>query len=85
LFRHTVPEQGFSYFITLLRSGQRNGVVRQDIDPSTVTRMLLGALLTFVLPNGLIQITQGHPIPDEGAMDACVDHVLELVSMRNGK
>jgi TetR/AcrR family transcriptional regulator, mexJK operon transcriptional repressor len=85
LFRRTVLEQGFRYFITLLRSGQRNGVVRQDIDPSTVTRMLLGTLLTFVLPNGLIQTTQAHLMPDEGAVDACVDHVLELVSMRKRK
>ena len=85
LFRHTVPEQGFRYFIALLRSGQRNGVVRQDIDPATVTRMLLGTLLTFVLPNGLIQSARPRLCPTRAALDACVDHVLELVSMRTEK
>src|ERR1051326_2639142 len=41
-FRQTVPEYVFRYFQTLLRSGQRNGVVREQIEPSMVARMFLG-------------------------------------------
>ena len=36
LFRQTVPSQGFHYLLTLLRSGQHNGVVRAHIDLPTV-------------------------------------------------
>src|SRR6266478_1240544 len=53
LFRQTVPEQGFNYFLTLLRSGQRNGVVQEHIDPPTVARMFLGTVLTYALLDGL--------------------------------
>ena len=82
LFRQTVPEQGFKYFLTLLRSGQRNGVVREYIDLPTVARMFLGTLLTYVLPNGLIQGTQASQMPDPGAIDTFVDHLMEMISTR---
>jgi TetR/AcrR family transcriptional regulator, mexJK operon transcriptional repressor len=82
LFRQTVPAQGFKYFLTLLRSGQRNGVVREHIDPPTVTRMFLGTLLTYVLPNGLIQSTQAPQIPDPGAIDTFVEHMMDMISTR---
>jgi TetR/AcrR family transcriptional repressor of mexJK operon len=82
LFRQTVPAQGFKYFLTLLRSGQRNGVVREHIDPPTVTRMFLGTLLTYVLQNGLIQSTQAPQIPDPGAIDTFVEHMMDMISTR---
>ena len=82
LFRQTVPAQGFNYFLTLVRSGQRNGVVREHIDPPTVARMFLGTLLTYILPNGLIWSRQAPQIPDPGTIDTFVDHLIEMLSTR---
>ncbi len=82
LFRQTVLAQGFNYFLTLLRSGQRNGAVREHIDPPTVARMFLGTLLTYILPNGLIWSRQAPQIPDPGTIDTFVDHMMEMLSPR---
>ena len=82
LFRQTVPEQGFNYFLTLLRSGQRNGVVREHIDPPTVARMFLGTVLTYALLDGLMQNMQAPQIPDPGAIDTFVDHMMDMISTR---
>jgi AcrR family transcriptional regulator len=80
MFRQTVLEQGSTYFAMLLRSGQRNGVVREDIDPSIVMRMLLGTVLTMVLPNGLIRSSQSPAMPDKRAIAAFIDHLMDLIS-----
>jgi AcrR family transcriptional regulator len=80
LFRQAVPEQGFRYFLTLLRSGQRNGVVREHIDPPTVARMFLGTLLTYTLLDGLMQNMQAPRIPDPGTIDTFVDHIIDMLS-----
>ncbi len=82
LFRQTVPEQGFNYFLTLLRSGQRNGVVQEHIDPPTVARMFLGTLLTYALLDGLMQNMQAPQIPDPGAIDTFVDHMMDMIATR---
>jgi len=82
LFRQTVPQQGFTYFLTLLRSGQRNGVVREHIDPPTVARMFLGTLLTYALGDGFMQNMQAPQIPDPGAIDTFVDHMMDMLSTR---
>jgi AcrR family transcriptional regulator len=83
VFRQTVMEQGSTYFAVLLRSGQRNGIVREDIDPPTVTRMFLGTLLALVLPNGLIHSSQASAMPDQRAIAAFIDHLTDLISNRN--
>jgi AcrR family transcriptional regulator len=80
MFRQTVSEQGALYFATLLRSGQRKGIVRQDIDPSTVMRMFLGTVLTMVLPNGLICSSQPPAMPPRRAIAIFVDHLMDLIS-----
>ena len=82
LFRQALPEQGSRYFATLLRSAQRNGLIREGADASTVTRMFIGALLTYVLPNGLIQGTQPPHLPGPRAVDTFVDHIMDLISTR---
>ena len=82
LFRQALPEQGSRYFATLLRSAQRNGLIREGADASTVTRMFIGALLTYVLPNGLIQSTQPPNLPGPRAVDTFVDHIMDLISTR---
>ena len=82
LFRQTVPTQGFHYFLTLVRSGQRNGVVREHIDPPTVARMFLGTLLTYALGDGFMQNMQAPQIPDPGAIDTFVDHMMDMLSTR---
>ena len=83
LFRQTILAQGTRYFATLLHAGQRHGVVRHQVDPSTVARMCLGSLLTYVLPNGLIHGTEEPQIPDVHAIDALVDHLIALVAVRS--
>ncbi len=85
LFRQTVPEQGFRYFLTLLRSGQRNGVVREHIDPATVARMFLGTLLTYVLMDGLIQNMQAPQIPDSDTINTFVDHLMDMISTQKAE
>jgi TetR/AcrR family transcriptional regulator, mexJK operon transcriptional repressor len=80
LFRQTVPAQGFTFFLTLVSTGQRNGVVRAHIDPPTVARMFLGTLLTYALPDGLVQHLQAPRIPDPGAIDTFVDHMMDMIS-----
>jgi AcrR family transcriptional regulator len=80
LFGQTVPAQGCKYFLTLLRVWQRNGVVREHIDPPLVTPMFLATLLTYVLPNGLIRSSQAPRIPDPAALDTFVDHLMEMIS-----
>jgi AcrR family transcriptional regulator len=82
VFHQTVLEPGSAYIAMLLRAGQRNGVVRDDIDPPTVTRMFLGTLLTMVLPNGLIHSSQAPAAPDRRAIDTFVDHLMDLISKR---
>jgi AcrR family transcriptional regulator len=80
LFRQTVLEPGSTYFTLLLRSGQRAGILREHIDPPTVTRMFLGTLLTIVVPNGLIHSSQAPALPDRRALTLFVDHLMELIS-----
>ena len=82
LFRQTVPAQGFKYFLTLLRSGQRNGVVREHIDPPTVARMFLGTFVTYVFLDGLMRNTPAPQIPDPGAIDTFVDHMMVMIATR---
>jgi TetR/AcrR family transcriptional regulator, mexJK operon transcriptional repressor len=82
MFRQTVPAQGFTYFLTLLRAGQRHGVVRAHIDPPTVARMFLGTLLTYTLLDGLMQPRQAPQLPDPGTIETFVDHVMEMISIR---
>jgi TetR/AcrR family transcriptional regulator, mexJK operon transcriptional repressor len=82
LFRQTVPAQGFNYFLMLLRSGQRNGVVREQIDPPTVTRMFLGTLVTYVFLDGLMRNTQAPQIPDPGTIDTFVNHMMDMITTR---
>jgi AcrR family transcriptional regulator len=82
IFRQTVPEQGAAYFAMLLRSGQRHGIVREDIDPPTVMRMFLGPLLTMVLPNGLVRSSQNAARPDHRAMATVIDYLMDLISKR---
>jgi AcrR family transcriptional regulator len=82
-FRQTVLEPGAAYMAMLLRAGQRYGIVRDNIDPPTVTRMFLGTLLTMVLPNGLIHSSQAPPAaPDQRAIATFVDHLMDLISTR---
>jgi AcrR family transcriptional regulator len=81
-FRQTVLEPGFTYIGTLLRSGQRSGIVRGDVDPATVTRMFVGTLLTMVLPNGLIHSSQAPAAPGRRVIDTFVDHLMDLISER---
>jgi TetR/AcrR family transcriptional regulator, mexJK operon transcriptional repressor len=82
LFRQTVPSQGFHYLLTLLRSGQHNGVVRAHIDLPTVARMFLGTLLTYTLLDGLMQPMQAPQLPDSGTIDTFIDHLIEMISTR---
>ncbi len=81
LFREAVPAQGITYCLALLRSGQSSGLVRQDIDPSIVARMFLGTLLTHTLLDGLTLNTQVARMPDPDAIDALVDHLMDLISV----
>jgi AcrR family transcriptional regulator len=81
-FRQTVLEPGATYVAMLLRAGQRNGIVRDNLDPPTVTRMFLGALLTMVLPNGLIHSSQAPAPPDQRAINTFVGHLMDLISER---
>jgi AcrR family transcriptional regulator len=81
-FRQTVLEPGATYVAMLLSAGQRNGIVRDNLDPPTVTRMFLGALLTMVLPNGLIHSSQAPAAPDQEAINTFVDHLMDLISER---
>jgi AcrR family transcriptional regulator len=80
MFRQTVLEPGSTYFALLLRAGQRQGIVREHLDTPTVTRMFLGTLLTMVLPNGLIRSSQPPATPDQRAIAAFVDHLMDLIS-----
>ncbi len=80
LFREAIPAQGFSYFQTLVRSGQRNGLIREHIDPPTVARMFLGTLLTYVLLDGLVLNTLVPLVPHSDAIDAFVDHMMDMIS-----
>ena len=82
LFRQTVPQQGFNYFLTLLHSRQRKGMVREHIDPPTVARMFLGTLLTYILLDGLMQPMQDPQLPDAGTIDTFVDHLMDMISTR---
>jgi AcrR family transcriptional regulator len=85
MFRQTVAEQGSTYFARLLRAGQRNGLIREDIDPPIVMRMFLGTILTIVLPNGLIRSTEPPTMPDKRAIATFIDHLMDLISkQRNG-
>jgi AcrR family transcriptional regulator len=81
-FRQTVLEPGSTYIAVLLRAGQRNGIVRDNIDPPTVTRMFIGGLLTMVLPNGLIHTSLAPVAPDQRAIATFVDHLMDLISTR---
>jgi len=79
-FRQTVLEPGSTYIGTLLRAGQRNRIVRDNLDPPTVTRMFIGTLLTMVLPNGLIHGSQPPAAPDRRTIETFVDHLMDLIS-----
>lgn len=85
LFRQTVPEPAMKYIMTLLRNGQANGIVRQDIELEAIGRMFLGALLTYAIFDGLWLIDQAPQMPEAGAIDAIVDAILDIVSPQRDK
>ena len=42
--------------------------------------MFLGTVLTYALLDGLMQNMQAPQIPDPGAIDTFVDHMMDMIS-----
>ncbi len=83
LHRQTVPEPVMNYLLTLLRNGQVNGVVREHKDLETIARMLFGTLLTYMLLEGLLLDPQAPQMPEANVIDAIVENIMDIVSVKH--
>ena len=72
LFRSTVPERVLGSIAAILEAGRSSGAVR-DVDREAAPRMLVGALLTYAILDGLL-VGDGPPRPPAPErIDAIVD------------
>jgi TetR/AcrR family transcriptional regulator, mexJK operon transcriptional repressor len=83
LFRQTVPEPAQHAFQTLLRRGQINGVVQEHIDLPTIGRMFFGTLLTYPILDGILLNTQTPQMPEASVIDAIVENIITVLSVKN--
>ncbi len=83
LFRQTVPEPALHAFQTLLRRGQVNGVVRESIDLPTIGRMFFGTLLTYPILDGILLNMQPPQMPEASVIDAIVENIIKVLSVKN--
>lgn len=62
LFRKTVPEQGMASIVRLLKRLEEKGLAAK-IDEEAAARMLVGALLTYALMDGILSSGDEPPRP----------------------
>jgi AcrR family transcriptional regulator len=77
LFRQTVPEQGIASIVGLLNRLRQKGLVAK-IDDEAAARMLLGALLTYAVMDGIL--TEGNNPPAPKRIRAIADLFVRAVS-----
>jgi AcrR family transcriptional regulator len=79
LFRSAVPEQLLGNVVTILNSAQRNGVIG-EINADAASRMFMGALLTYVIPDGLL-VGDRPPVPPPARrIEEVVDLLMKAIS-----
>lgn len=84
LFRSTVPEQSLTSVAVLLHQMQDEGA-EEPLDEEAAARMLLGALLTYVLLDGLLN-TDGFPVkPGPDRLTALVDLFQRVIRHNDGR
>lgn len=79
LFRATVPERAMDFLSALLTQARQQGVV-STFDTDAVVRMLIGALLTYALFNGLFQPEHEPSLPESSRIDAIVEMVMRTMT-----
>lgn len=80
LFRQTIPEPATKAFLTLLRQGQAQGVVRQHIDLPLIGRVFFSTLLSYGVLDGLLSQTQTPHLPEASVIETFVDQIMQMVS-----
>jgi TetR/AcrR family transcriptional repressor of mexJK operon len=84
LFRSAVPERILENVSTILESAQTNGVIGA-VDPDAASRMLVGAMLTYAIYDGLL-VGDGPPRPlAPERVEAIVDLYMKAISKTYGK
>jgi TetR/AcrR family transcriptional regulator, mexJK operon transcriptional repressor len=78
LFRSTVPERVLGSIAAILEAGRVRGAV-QDVDRDAAARMLVGALLTYAILDGLL-VGDGPPRPPASErIDSIVDLFMRTI------
>ena len=79
LFRSAVPEQLLGNVVTILNSAQRNGVIG-EINADAASRMFMGALLTYAIPDGLLVGDRPPNPPPAQRIEEVVDLLMKAIS-----
>ena len=79
LFRSAVPEQLLGNVVTILNSAQRNGVIG-EINADAASRMFMGALLTYAIPDGLLVGDRTPNPPPAQRIEEVVDLLMKAIS-----
>jgi len=81
LYRQSLPQQALRWLGALVRRARSAGVVRKDVDPEIVARMVLGTLLTYAILDGLL-LGAAPRLPTSRTVGALVENVMDLMSAK---
>jgi AcrR family transcriptional regulator len=79
LFFSTVTQRGLALFTALLVQAREREIIA-EVDCDAVTHMLLGGLLTYVLPSLALVGQAAQPAPSLDRADAVVDVVMRALT-----
>lgn len=78
LFFSTIPRRGLSIIMTLLRDAREQQIIA-DIDFEVVTRMLIGGLASYIIPNLMFVGEQAQP-PSLDRVDTIVEIIMRALT-----
>ncbi len=79
LFRSAVPEQLLGNVVRVLNSARANGVIG-EINTDAASRMFMGALLTYAIPDGLLVGDRPPSPPPTQRIEEIVDLLMKTIS-----
>jgi TetR/AcrR family transcriptional regulator, mexJK operon transcriptional repressor len=79
LFLSTIPERGLSIVTGILRAAREHKIIA-DVDVEVVTHLLLGGLLTYILPSLVLVGDDAPPPPALERADAVVEVIMRALT-----
>ena len=79
IFIEEIPKQGLSFLLDFIKERVAQGEFRQDIDPLTMAKALVGMIAVHIASPMLIFPEQKNLIKDEKTIDAMIDIFIQGV------